>query len=428
MNIFSRKDRTLYMEDVALSDIAAQTSTPFYLYSARAVRENYRAFVEASGARAVISYAVKASGNQAILRCLALEGAGADIVSEGEGRRALAAGIPANKIFFSGAGKTNDELRFALQHQIAQINVESKGELDRLAALAAEMGCSARIALRVNPDIAAGGHDKISTGRAVDKFGIAFDDVPALYRFVCESAALQPCGLAMHIGSQIMDLDVFARAFARLGELTLSLRQAGFEVSQLDLGGGLGIEGGQGGCQNTGEKDLIAHIHNYGALADKFSQRLDCDIVLSPGRALVGAGGCLVASVIEDKPAGGKNFLIIDAAMNDFLRPTLYEAHHQVEPVIFSSGQAQKLYQIVGAVCETGDIIARDIKLAAQKPGALIAIMQAGAYGAVLSSNYNGRLLIPEIIVDGDLFAVIRPRLNYQQMIARDQIPHWFAK
>ena len=425
MNIFSRKDHTLYMEDVALSDIAAQIATPFYLYSARAVRQNYRAFVEASGARAAISYAVKANGNQAILRCLALEGAGADIVSEGEGRRALAAGIPADKIFFSGAGKTNDELRFALEHKIAQINVESKGELDRLEALAAEMDSPAPIALRVNPDIAAGGHDKISTGRAGDKFGIAFDDVLPLYRQASESAALQPCGLAMHIGSQIMDLDVFARAFKRLGELTLSLRQAGFEISRLDLGGGLGIQEDR---QNAGDQDLIAHIHNYGALADKFSQRLDCDIVLSPGRALVGAGGCLVASVIEDKPAGGKNFLIIDAAMNDFLRPTLYEAHHQVEPIVFSDSSAQKLYQIVGAVCEAGDIIARDIELAAQKPGALIAIMQAGAYGAVLSSNYNGRLLIPEIIVDGDLFAVIRPRLDYQQMIARDQIPHWFAK
>ncbi len=416
MNAFSRKNQTLYIDQVALPDIAAEITTPFYVYSARALRNNYRAFVEAAGPRAAISYAIKANGNQAVLRCLALEGAGADIVSEGEGQRALAAGIAVDKIFFSGAGKTDQELRFALRHKIAQINVESQNELARLETLAAEMNCRASIALRVNPDIDAGGHDKISTGRARDKFGIAFDCVLPLYQRAQQSQWLNPLGLAMHIGSQIMDLNIFARAFERLGQLTLSLREAGFEVKRLDLGGGLGIEGAQ---------NLRAHIQLYGAIAEKCAQHFDCDIVLSPGRALIGAAGCLAASVIEDKPAGRQNFLIVDAAMNDFLRPTLYEAYHQVEPVVSSDHDTQKLYQIVGAVCETGDIIARDVELAPQPPGALIAIMQAGAYGAVLASNYNGRLLIPEVMVDGDLFAVIRPRLDYQQMIARDQIPDW---
>ncbi len=420
MSIFSRKNHVLYMEDVALPDIAACVATPFYLYSARALRENYRTFAAASGARATIAYAVKANGNQAVLRCLALEGAGADIVSEGEGRRALAAGINANKIFFSGAGKTGEELRFALKHKIAQINVESEGELRRLEALAAQMNCRAPIALRVNPNIAAGAHDKISTGRAGDKFGIAFDDVQTLYRAAHQSRWFNLHGLAMHIGSQISDVDVFARAFARIGELTMSLRAAGLTVQRIDLGGGLGIEGPQ---------SLDKHIQNYGRLAEQFSQEFDCDVVLAPGRALVGVSGCLVASVIEDKTAGDSNFLIIDAAMNDFLRPALYEARHQVEPVIKEDEDRQKkIYQIVGAVCETGDIIARDMPLAPQKSGALIAIMQAGAYGAVLASNYNGRLLIPEIMVQGSRFAVIRPRLDYQQMIKLDCVPHWLEK
>ena len=416
MNPFSRKNGALYIEDVAIADIAAQYRTPFYVYSATKLVENYRAFMRAAPS-AQICYSVKANSNQALLRLLAREGAGADIVSEGEGRRVLAAGIAPERIFFSGVGKSEAELRFALTARLGQINVESEGELDRVARLAAQMDRPAPIALRVNPDIEAGGHHKISTGRAGDKFGMSFDKARALYQQASASPLFDVSGLAMHIGSQILSLEIFERAFAKLADFAETLRREGLTVARLDLGGGLGI---------AEDRNLADDIQHYGRSAARISERLACEIILSPGRALAGDIGCLIASVIEEKSAADKNFLILDAAMNDLLRPTLYDARHPVQPAALAAAPPRS-YELVGPVCESGDVLARDIRMPPPPAGALIAIMQAGAYGAVLSSYYNSRLLVPEILVQGARFDIIRPRPTYEELIAMDHIPDWLA-
>ena len=417
MNPFHHKHHQLHIENVALATIAEKVKPPFYAYSASAIRSHYRAFVESCGQKAQICYSVKANSNQAILRLLAREGAGVDIVSEGEGRRALSAGIDPKSIFFSGVGKSDSELRFALKNGLAQINIESQGELERLALIAEQENIKAPIALRINPDIDAQSHDKISTGRANDKFGIALEQIPELYQKASKRACFHVQGLAIHIGSQIIDMDIFSKAFHLLGECAQQLRKAELKIGRLDLGGGLGI---------SKDRCLREDISAYGALARSIAKKFDCEIIASPGRAIVGGAGCLVASVVEQKKAGDKDFLILNAAMNDFIRPALYDAHHPVLSISSTSADFHD-YDLVGPVCETGDVLAKNIRLPQQKKGDLIAIMQAGAYGAVLSSYYNSRLLIPEIIVEGDRFAICRRRQDYQDLINMDHIPDWLA-
>ena len=417
------QNNQLYVENCAIKALAQACPTPFYVYSAAQVEENFRQFQKQAGTRAHICFAVKANSNQAILTLLAGLGAGADIVSEGEGRRALAAGIAPQKIYFSGAGKTNQELRFALDEGLGQINVESEAELTRLAHHARTMKKTAPIALRVNPDIKAGAHDKISTGKKEDKFGMAFDEIFTLYQKASTQDCFKMKGLAIHIGSQITQQNIFNEAWQKLGTLTEKLRAHSMKVETLDLGGGLGI---------SAERSLAHDITAYTQAACALGQKYQCEIVLSPGRAIVGIAGALITSVIEEKKAEATTFLILDAAMNDLLRPALYDAHHPVLPQTASRGAASKgkniSYQLVGPVCESGDRLGRDVLLPQQSEGNLLAIIEAGAYGAVLSSTYNSRLLVPEVIVHNETFALVRPRQSYETLIKQDKVPEWIRE
>ena len=408
----------LLMEDVPLNRVADVVGTPTWVYSAGALRSRYRMLAQAlrtAGLDASVHYAVKANDHLAILALLGREGAGVDVVSGGELRRARAAGIAAGGIVYSGVGKTEQELRLALTEDIGQINVESAEELQTLSAIAASMGRTARVALRINPDVDAGTHHKISTGRAGDKFGIPWSDAVALYGVAAALPSIEPIGLATHIGSQIMEIAPYRAAFARIGELVRALREQGHSVRVVDCGGGLGIpyrnDPGPGPEALAGA--IKAAFHN-----------LDVHVALEPGRWLVGSAGVLLASVILQKQSAENRFVVLDAAMNDLVRPAMYDAWHGIVPVAAAAAVAPVSHcDIVGPVCETGDTFARERLLPSLNPGAVVAILDAGAYGAVMSSPYNARPRAAEVLVDGAAMTVIRPRQPLQSLWADEIIP-----
>ena len=420
-DFFPYRDGELYAEAVPVARIAEAVGTPFYLYSAGSLTARYRGFAEAfAPARPLICYAVKANSNLAVLRIFARLGAGADVVSEGELRRALAAGIPPQRIVFSGIGKTRAELDAALAAGIHQINIESIPELRRLSAVATARGASARIAIRVNPDVDALTHAKIATGKKENKFGIDIEEAAQAYRLAGELPGVEPVGLAVHIGSQTGGgLGPFREAFERLAELIVELRQVGLVVRGVDLGGGLGIR------YHT---ETPPEPKDYARLVQGVFGTLDVDITCEPGRVLVGPSGLLVAKVIYVKDGASRRFVILDAAMNDLIRPALYEAWHDIVPVrLPAPGAVLSPADVVGPVCETGDSFATERDLPPLAEDDLVALASAGAYGAVMSSTYNSRLLVPEVLVSGARFAVIRARPSYDEMLGLDAVPDWLS-
>ena len=419
MDSFIYNNGELNAEGMTVSRVAQAVGTPFYLYSAGAMRAQYRTFSAAFAPDApLICYAVKANSNQAVLRLFAGLGAGADVVSEGELRRALAAGIPPQRIVFSGVGKTRAELTAALDAGIHQVNIESVSELRRLSALAAAQGRTARVAIRVNPDVAANTYSDIATGRKEDKFGIPHHEVMNAYRLAAELPGIEPVGLAVHIGSQIVDLASSRAAFARVAEFVVALREEGFAVRQVDLGGGLTVPYGD---------EVPATPAQYAAMVREIFGPLDVALAFEPGRFMVAAAGVLIASVVYVKD-GGRRIVVVDAAMNDLVRPAMYKAEHRILPVRKpAAGAALSPADVVGPVCETTDTFTRDRALPPLEEGDLIAFMTAGAYGAAMSSTYNTRLLVPEVLVDGDRFAVIRARRGYDELLALDSVPDWLA-
>lgn len=413
MTAFAYRDGEYCVEAVPLARIADDCGTPCYVYSRAAIETAYDAYEAAfAGSDTLICYAVKANSNQAIIGLLGARGAGADVVSEGELRRALAAGIPAAKIVFSGVAKTRHEIEFALLQDIRQFNVESEGELREISAAAARLNRRARIAFRLNPDIDAGTHEKISTGRSDNKFGIAWGSARQAYALAAELPGIEVCGVDMHIGSQIRSLAPYRSAFARLAELVPVLRDDGHTISTIDIGGGLGIDYDAINDQAPAPADYAAVV--AGALG-----HLGCSIIVEPGRSLVGNAGVLAARVIYVKDSGSSTFLIVDAAMNDLLRPAMYNAYHSIVAAQ-DDGAAEVLCDIVGPVCETADTFARKRALPARKPGDLVVIEGAGAYGSVMASMYNTRPLVPEVLVDGAEYRVIRKRPDYDSIIAMD--------
>ena len=421
MNHFDyNADGELACEGVPLRAIADAVGTPVYVYSTATLVRHYTVFRDAFGSRSpMIAYAVKANPNLAVIRTLAKLGAGADTVSEGEVRRALAAGVPAGRIVFSGVGKTAAELAFALDAGVAEINVESEPEMALLARIAAEKGVRATIAIRVNPDVGAGGHAKISTGKSENKFGVSMSEAERLYAIASNTASLNPVGVACHIGSQITDLGPMEAAFRAMRSLVERLRGEGLSVQRLDLGGGLGVP-----YFDQPEPPAPA---DFAAMVGRVIDGLDVELAFEPGRVLVANAGVLVSRVIHvhQRPEG-RRFLVLDAAMNDLIRPAMYDAYHDIRPISRGpEGTEQLAYDVVGPVCETGDTFTRDRMLAPLASGDLVAFMTAGAYGAAMASEYNSRLLVPEVLVDGDRFEVVRPRPSYDDMLARERMPDW---
>ena len=423
MRHFEYYDGVLHAEDVDLREIAREVGTPFYCYSRATLTRHYEVFSRAfAGLDAMVCFAMKANSNQAVLKTFAALGAGMDVVSEGELRRALAAGVPGQRITFSGVGKTAREIALALEAGIFCFNVESEPELEAISAIAARRGEIAHVSLRVNPDVDARTHAKISTGKSENKFGIPISRARDAYARAAGLPGLRVSGVDMHIGSQITDLQPFDDAFALLAEFVDLLRADGHTITHLDLGGGLGIP-----YRETDDPDSY-HPERYAEIVRRHTDRLGCKLVFEPGRLLVGNAGILVTEVIYVKQGDGKDFVIVDAAMNDLIRPTLYEAHHDVKPVTEPTpGTASITADIVGPVCETGDYLAVGRAMPAPASGDLLAIMSAGAYGAVQAGTYNSRLLVPEVLVDGDRWAVVRPRGSYEELIGLDKIPPWVA-
>lgn len=420
MHHFDYRDGVLHAEAVNLESLAQSVGTPFYCYSTATIERHYRVFADAfAGTDALVCYAMKANSNQAVLRTLAKQGAGADVVSGGELKRALAAGIPPNKILFSGVGKTADELRLALSHDILSINVESEPELDLLSQVASGMGRTARVSVRVNPDVDARTHAKISTGKSENKFGIPLSRAREVYARAAKLPGIRVTGVDMHIGSQIIDLAPFADAFALLAEFVRALRSDGHAISHVDFGGGLGVP-------YRSDIEAPPEPKAYAEVVKRALAGLDCTLVFEPGRLIVGNAGILVARVLYVKQGEAKTFVIVDAAMNDLIRPTLYEAHHDIVPVREPArGASVAVVDVVGPVCETGDYLALGRKLPQLAAGDLIAIMTAGAYGAVQAGTYNTRPLVPEVLVKGDQHAVIRPRVAVEDLIALDRTAPW---
>ena len=423
MNHFDVIDGALQAEGVPLEALAEAVGTPAYVYSTATLTRHYRLLADdvaahpAALGEALIAFAVKANSNLSVLATLARLGCGADTVSEGEIRRALKAGVPANRIVFSGVGKTDAELAFAIEAGVRQINIESAVELDRLIAVAASKGAAPEIALRVNPKIGAGGHARITTGGATDKFGVPADEAKALYARASQSPHVTPVGLACHIGSQITTLEPLEAAFRALRTMTLELRAAGLSVTRLDLGGGLGVP-------YHGQSDLPS-IEAYVAMTAGVLEGLDVEAAFEPGRLLAANAGVLLSRVIHvNERADGRRFLVLDAGMNDLMRPALYDAFHDLVPVRPREGEP-RLYDLVGPICESTDIFARDRMLPPMQAGDLVAFMGAGAYGAVLASEYNSRPLVPEVLVDGDRWAVVRARPTYEEMWAREPKADW---
>jgi diaminopimelate decarboxylase len=420
MRPFTYRNGALHAEDVALAAIAEAVGTPFYCYSSAAIEESFEAFRNAfAGQNALISYAMKANSNQAVLATLAKLGAGMDVVSEGELRRALAAGAPGERIIFSGVGKTLAEMNLGLDEKIFCFNIESEPELEALSQAASARGAVAPIAIRVNPDIDARTHAKIATGKSENKFGVPISRARDVYAYARALPGLSIHGVDMHIGSQITDLQPFDDAFALIAEFVQTLRADGHNIEHIDLGGGLGVA-------YRNDNHPPPSPEQYARVVAKRTAALGCQVILEPGRAIVGNAGALVASVIYLKKGENKRFVIVDAAMNDLVRPTLYDAHHEILPVKEPQKDAcLSRSDVVGPVCESGDYLALDRDLPDLAAGDLIAVMSAGAYGAVQAGTYNTRLLIPEVLVKGADYAVVRPRRTYEELIGLDTLPPW---
>ncbi|MEM8665802.1 MAG: diaminopimelate decarboxylase [Pseudomonadota bacterium] len=422
MHHFTDKNGILHAEDVPLTDIAEAVGTPCFVYSAATFKRHVRVFTEAlagAGVPHLVCYAMKANSNQAILSLVSRLGAGMDVVSGGELMRALKAGVPADKIVFSGVGKTDEELAAALDAGIYCFNAESESELHALSAIAAQMGRTAPVSLRVNPDVEARTHAKIATGAKETKFGIPASRAREIYAEAAAMPGLKVSGVDMHIGSQITSLEPFDAAFEVMGDLLDMLRADGHAITHIDLGGGLGVPYEDGRTPPPRPED-------YAALVARHSNRFGCKIIVEPGRAIAANAGILLTRVIHRKAGEAKTFIVVDAAMNDLIRPTLYDAHHDIFPVEARSGE--EIVDVVGPVCETGDYLALSRQMARTDRGDLLAVMAAGAYGAVQSGTYNTRTLAPEVLVSGDKFAVVRKPMPPAEQIARDNVPDWIAE
>jgi diaminopimelate decarboxylase len=420
MHHFHYHDGVLHAEDVNLSSLADDVGTPFYVYSSATLERHYQVMDKAfEGTEHLICYAMKANSNQAVIKTMAALGAGMDVVSEGELRRAIAAGVAARKIVFSGVGKTAREMAFALKEGIACFNVESEPELELLSAVANRVGQRATVSIRVNPDVDAKTHAKISTGKAGDKFGISWVKAREVYANAAKLPGIDVAGIDMHIGSQITTLAPFEKAYSLMGELTKELMNDGHNIRHLDLGGGLGIP-------YRGDNDVPPHPDEYGAMVKRVLGPLGLKFVLEPGRMFVGNAGILVTRVIYVKDTDAKVFVIQDGAMNDLIRPTLYDAHHDIWPVNETRKTADMVVaDVVGGVCETGDYFAKDRRMPRPEQGDLLAVMTAGAYGAVQAGTYNTRPLVPEVLVKGQSYAVVRPRQSYEELIGLDALAPW---
>ncbi|MCB5177694.1 diaminopimelate decarboxylase [Microvirga lenta] len=422
MHHFAYRGGILHAEDVDLRRLADEVGTPFYCYSSATLERHYRVFAEAfADTDALVCYAMKANSNQAVLKTLGRLGAGMDIVSEGELRRALAAGIPGQRIVFSGVGKTKAEMAFALDSGILCFNVESEPELEALSEVAASKGLRAPVSIRVNPDVDAKTHKKISTGKSENKFGIPIARAREVYDRAARLKGIEVTGVDMHIGSQITDLQPFDNATALLAELARDLMAAGHKLHHIDLGGGLGVPYRE---DNEPPPDPQA----YAQIIKRHTQGLGLKLVFEMGRMIAGNAGILVTQVVYVKEGAGKTFVIVDAAMNDLIRPTLYEAHHDIRTIVEPDRNGGRIVaDVVGPVCETGDYLALSRDLPAVKPGDFLALMTAGAYGAVQANTYNTRRLVPEVLVRGPDHAIVRPRPSYEDMINLDQVPAWLA-
>jgi len=420
MHHFAYRDGVLHAEGVDLTALADAVGTPFYCYSTATLERHYKVFAGAfADVPALVCYAMKANSNQAVIRTFARLGAGADVVSGGELKRARAAGIPADKIMFSGVGKTAEEMALAIDERILCVNVESEPELALLSSVAETKGASVHVSIRVNPDVDPKTHAKIATGKAENKFGIPISRAREVYARAAKLPGIAVAGVDMHIGSQITDLDPFGDAFSLLASFVRELRADGHAISHVDLGGGLGIP-------YRDDNEPPPHPDAYAAVVKRATRDLDCKLIFEPGRLLVGNAGILVTRVLFVKHGDAKNFVIVDAAMNDLIRPTLYEAYHDIRPVREAPVGARRIRaDIVGPVCESGDFLGLGRDLPESKPGDLLAVMSAGAYGAVQAGTYNTRALVPETLVKGDEWAVIRPRLEVDQLIALDRLPGW---
>ena len=423
MDLFEMKNGELFAEDVALSKIADTIGTPFYCYSAGTLEMHYRAFINAFAGTGhkqniLICYSVKANSNLAVLKTLADLGAGMDVVSGGELRRALAVGVPAERIVFSGVGKTDEELILAIEAGIRQFNAESEPEVERISILSAERGHVSAVALRINPDVDAKTHHKIATGKAENKFGIPISRARQVYKWASQLPGISMDGIDVHIGSQLTDLDPFRNAFLLVRELCEDLRTDGHNIKQLDLGGGLGI------AYERGTNFIPPSPSEYAEIVDATLGDLGCTLMFEPGRSMAGNAGVLVSEVIFVKEGEDRRFVIIDAAMNDLIRPTLYGAYHHMEPLVETGGERSPA-DVVGPVCETGDTFAVQREFPMVKRGDRIAILSAGAYGAVQANTYNSRLLVPEVLVRDDQFAVIRARPSYEDLLALDTLAEW---
>jgi diaminopimelate decarboxylase len=422
MRHFDYRDGELYAEEVNLAALAESVGTPLYCYSTATIARHYRVFAGAfADADALICYSLKANSNQAVVATLAQLGAGADVVSAGELARARAAGIPPQKIMFSGIGKTAAELALAVDAGVLCVNVESEPELELLSAIAAGKGRTAEISIRVNPDIDARTHAKIATGKAENKFGIPISRAREVYAAAAKLPGVHVAGVDMHIGSQIVDLAPFAAAFALIADFVRTLRADGHAISHIDFGGGLGIPYRE---DNTPPPDPTG----YAAIVKSAAAALGCRLIFEPGRLIVGNAGILLTRVLYLKHGAAKTFVIVDAGMNDLLRPTLYDAHHDILPVRqAAAGAARILADVVGPVCESGDFLARERSLPAPRAGDLLAVMSAGAYGAVQSGTYNSRALVPEVLVRDGEWAIVRPRMTIEQLIGLDRLPPWLS-
>lgn len=419
---FAYSEGRLQAEGVAVEDIAAAVGTPFYLYSATAMQQSYRRFagaLQGAGLDALVCYAVKANPQLAVIATFAAEGAGADVVSEGELRRALAVGVPAEKIVFAGVGKTAGELALGLEAGILQFNVESREELRLLDQVARDKGVQAPVALRVNPDVDARTHAKITTGKSENKFGIDYDDAAAVLQEAVALPGILPVGLATHIGSQITDLEPYEAAFQRVAGLFAEQRQAGVPLQRLDLGGGLGI---------AYQQEALPTPEDYAAVVARTAGRLDVPLVFEPGRHLVGEAGLLISRVVYVKQGRSRRFLIVDAGMNDLMRPALYEAWHDIVPLREPASAARLRYDVVGPICETGDLFAEGRELPELAAGDLVAFGAAGAYGATMASTYNSRPPVAEVMVQGDSFEVIRARPSHDALMRSESLPSWLGK
>ena len=420
MDHFIYRNGVLHAEDVAITEIAASVGTPFYVYSQATLTRHFRVFDEAlSGLKHLICYAMKANSNIAILKILGDLGAGMDVVSGGEYLRAKAAGVPGNRIVFSGVGKTSEEMALAIKNGIRQFNVESETELKVLNEVALSLCAIAPITLRVNPDVDAKTHAKIATGKSENKFGIPIAKSQEVYALAASMEGIEVVGIDVHIGSQLTDLEPFRLAYEKVAELTKTLRQDGHNIRRLDLGGGLGIP-----YENSNQSPPTPE--DYAKVIHETVGNLDCEIEIEPGRLLAGNAGLMISSVIYNKSGEGRDFMIVDAAMNDLIRPAMYEAYHEIIPVLESNAQSKTSdYDVVGPVCETGDTFAKKRTLTSVADGEMVAFRSAGAYGAVMASEYNTRPLIPEVLVHEDQFSIIRKRPSVESIIKRDLIPDW---